>query len=109
MKSGRSAIRGLQYSTVAFRLSSLLGLAACGTTLQPVNPEETTQLLPARHVQLIREACTTSYEDRSRRLLVYRIDFSDQSAVCDINGPYELVLILDRDDRVERHRLLRVK
>lgn len=93
----------------AFVVGCLLGLAACGPTLQPVNPEKTTKLLPARHVQYIREACTTSYEDRPRRILVYRVDFGDQRALSDTNGPYELVLILDRDDRVERYRLLRVK
>jgi len=85
--------------------------AGCGTTLKAVEPAKAAKLLNPHHVQLVHEACEGSlrYADQARRILVYRLDFDDRRAVCDARGPYELVLILDHDDRVERYRLLRVR
>ena len=52
---------------------------------------------------------TLEYEEQTQRLFVYRVDFDDERGVCDPTGPYELLLIIGNDRRIERYRLLRVK
>jgi len=86
-------------------------LSACGTTLRPVDDKETAKLLSPQQVLSLRDSCTEGlkYADQTRRILVYRLDFDHQRAMCAPWGPYELVVILDRDDHVERYRLLRVR
>ena len=67
--------------------------------------------LSSRDVVSVREACSASlvYEDQPRGIAVYVLDFKGHRAVCDPKGTYELVLILDPSNGVERYRLLRVK
>lgn len=89
----------------------------CSTVLRPLDRESTATRLPQitdgmpRESLFVSEACTSSlkYADRAGRILVYGLDFPDQQPVCDATGKYELVLIIDGEDRLSRHRLLRVR
>ena len=98
---------------MALLLGSVTALAACGTTLRPIDDKKTARLLSPHDVLSIRDTCSESlkYADQTRRILVYRLDFEHERAVCARYGPYayELVVILGPDDEVERYRLLRVK
>ncbi len=105
--------RHLRHYVLVLLLCSLMVLTGCGTTLRPLSPEKTANLLSARHIPDIRDACSASlkYADQTRRILVYRLYFKHEQVVCARSGPYdyELVVILGSDDHVERYRLLRVK
>ena len=82
---------------------------SCGTVFQSVSPEKAAELLPSRHVSLIMEACRPKYTDETWRVSVYGLDFGSHSPVCNPSGSHELVVVVDRDGRIERQRLLRVK
>jgi len=102
------------YAEILLLGGGLITLAtACGTTLRPMSPEKTAKLLSPRHALDIREACSTSlkYADQTRRILVYRLYFEHERAVCAASGPYEyeLVVVLGPDNHIERYRLLRVR
>jgi hypothetical protein len=96
---------------VALLLGSVVGLTACGTPLHPVDDGKTAKLLSPQQVLLLRDTCSQElkYADQARHILVYRVDFDHQRPMCALYGPYELVVILDRDERVQRYRLLRVR
>jgi len=101
-----------QYARVLLLGSGLSPLAtSCGTTLRPLSPEKTAKLLSPRQALFVWESCsmTLEYEEQTQRLFVYRVDFDDERGVCDPTGPYELLLIIGNDRRIERYRLLRVK
>jgi hypothetical protein len=96
---------------VALLLGSVVGLAACGTTLSPLDERKTARLLSPQQVLLLRDTCGESlkYADKTSHILVLRVDFDHQKPMCALYGTYELVVILDRDDHVKRYRLLRVR
>ncbi len=101
-----------QYARVLLLGSGVSLLATgCGTTLRPLSPEKTAKLLSPRQALFVWESCSRSleYEEQTQRLFVYRVDFDHERVVCNPTGPYELVLVIDNDRRIERYRLLRVK
>lgn len=101
----------LRHCAVALLLGSVVGLTACGSTLSPVDESKTARLLSPQQILLLRDTCTESlkYADQTGHILVLRVDFDHQKPTCALYGPYQLVVILDRDDHVQRYRLLRVR
>ncbi len=101
----------LRHDAVALVLGSVMTLTACGTTLRPVDDTKTATLLSPQHILFVHDSCSGSltYADHTERILVYRLDFDHDRPICERYGPYELVVILDRDHHVVRYRLLRVR